>query len=301
MTRPIQIPVGHLCRSIALALVLVLGSACGDGPPYASVRSDDWRQLADRLPTDTGGEMRAVPGDRIPEAANGFFLYAPAGHEEADSRYPLLIFFHGKGEIGDSVSDTGELERVASLGPPGLIRNGTWDPPVPFFVFAPQAHPETYWEHVPDLIQVLLDSYPIDRSRIYMTGLSMGGYSTWWTQGTLGDHSQVAAAVPICGGLDERRLTLDAAAENLTSVPTWAFHGGRDTVVPPGESIRIVQRVNALSPEVPVRLTLFPHLPHDSWTAVYSSDLGTPTDPAWDPFDTDIYSWMLQYRRVSRR
>ena len=119
--------------------------------------------------------------------------------------YPLLVFLHGSGERGDSNDNPDALNLLLRNGPPRLIDRGEWAPPHPMIVVSPQCH-NGWWN--PDDVRALLEwvdlHYPIDRTRIFLTGLSMGGYGTWSYLGRFGGEAEdplpIAAAAPIPGG-----------------------------------------------------------------------------------------------------
>ena len=102
--------------------------------------------------------------------------------------------------------------------------------------------------------------YKVDKQRMYLTGLSMGGYGTWTLAAA---YPRVfAAAVPICGGGDPKK------AEQLVHLPIWAFHGAKDSVVPPSRSETMVEAIKTAGGKN-VKLTIYPDAGHDSWTQTY--------------------------------
>jgi len=262
----------------------------------------------DRLPPDTGGTQTALPRD--PDAADaapfGLHIYLPGGMDDSPMPYPLLVFLHGSGERGDSAADPAILATVLHNGPPRLIDRGQWNPPHPMIVVSPQCHGSS-WDAalVRQLIAWIDGHYPVDRTRIYLTGLSMGGYGTWNYLGRYGadagDTLAVAAAVPICGG----GSTGQAAA--ISGTPVWAFHGTADTVVRPFASVDLIKAIGALDPPVAPRLTLYDGVGHDSWSRTYDlSGLGQglaayPDDPGVTPwlvrYGPDLFSWLFSHRR----
>ena len=286
-----------------MALLLAAGG-CSDSSSGPDLSGDD----LGNLPPDTGGVHLALPRD--PNDADappfGSYLYLPAGLAESRAEYPLLVFLHGSGERGDSAQDPAALDLVLHNGPPRLIARGEWAPPHPLIVISPQCH--TGWWNPADVRQVLewVDQhYPVNRSRIYLTGLSMGGYGTWTYLGSYGgvtgDSIAVAAAVPICGAGNPGQ----AAA--MAGTPIWAFHGTADGTVAPSGSVTMIKAVGGLSPAEPPRLTLYDGVGHDSWSRTYNGDgVGqglsqyaeapdvTPWLVAYDP---DIWSWLLAHRR----
>ena len=196
-----------------------------------------------------------------------YLVYLPTDYEKKDS-WPLLLFLHGAGERGD------DLELVKKHGPPKLIEQGK---PFPFVVVSPQCPMDGWWSTKPLELVALLDEivakYKIDQDRIYLSGLSMGGFGTWMLAAYAPDR--FAAIVPVCGGGEV------LMARRLTHLPVWAFHGAKDQVVPLGRSEEMVDALKKLHGDV--KLTVYPEAGHDSWTATYENP--------------EVYEWLLQQKR----
>ena len=223
---------------------------------------------------------QAVPGRqvprsfRLPGAPDGrgrldYLLFLPASYGvDPDKRWPLILFLHGRGETGTN------LKRLKAHGIPKKVER---QPDFPFIAASPQCPYEYCWRHELPTLNALLDdvvvTYAVDTRRIYVTGLSMGGYGAWALASLY--PKRFAAIVPVCGGGDP------ATVCNLRDVPVWAFHGALDEQVPPDQSQRMVDALKACGGDV--RLTLYPDLAHDSWTRTYD----TPT----------LYDWLLQQHK----
>jgi predicted peptidase len=131
-------------------------------------------------------------------------------------------------------------------------------------------------EELKQLIDHVAGKLNVDTHRIYVTGLSMGGYGTWRLAAA---HPElIAAAVPICGGVN---IDPEKMARPLTRVPIWAFHGAKDPVVPITESKQMVEAIERAGGEV--RFTVYPDAEHDSWTQTYD--------------DQEVYDWLLKHER----
>lgn len=196
-----------------------------------------------------------------------YLLYLPPGYAESDEEWPLLLFLHGAGESGL------DLERVKAHGPPKEIEKGR---DLPFIVVSPQCRRvEDWWPVVP--LKALLDAvehdYRVDRERIYVTGLSMGGYGTWAL--ACDQPERFAAIAPVCGGGVPR------LAPRLKRTPVWAFHGAKDTVVPLSETQRMVDALAAAGGDV--RSTVYPDAGHDAWSVPFAG--------------SELYAWLLSHRR----
>ncbi|MCX6641789.1 MAG: alpha/beta hydrolase-fold protein [Candidatus Bathyarchaeota archaeon] len=195
-----------------------------------------------------------------------YLLYLPKTyHSDQTTRWPLLFFLHGAGERGD------DLQLVKMHGPPKMLEAGK---ELPFIVVSPQVPTNERW--LPDLVVSLLkdifQKYRVDEDRVYLTGLSMGGYGTWET--AMKYPELFAAIAPICGGGDPY------TAWKIRHTPTWIFHGAKDPVV----SIRNSEVMNdALTQFRNVQFTVYPEAEHDSWTETYSND--------------ELYRWFLSHKR----
>lgn len=215
------------------------------------------------------------------------YLLSLPSNPAAAKRWPLLIFLHGAGERGS------DLSRVAKHGPTKLIRGENLSPAEAavaplvrdsFIVAAPQC-PEGSWWNSTDvlaLIDHLLATQPVDPDRIYLTGLSMGGYGSW---SLLVNHPQrFAAVVPICGGGQGIELLVSTTAHR-TAVRTcgvWVFHGAKDPTVPLSESERMVALLRRNQAE-DLQFTVYPEAKHDSWTEAYANP--------------ELYAWLLRHTR----
>lgn len=194
-------------------------------------------------------------------------LLKPAS-EEADS-YPLVIFLHGAGERGSD--NEAQLTHIADLFTDVDNRSA-----FPCYVLAPQCPAKSWWaahnsdgsmkaEPTPpmklviELIDKIVKEYKIDQSRIYITGVSMGGFGVWDLLSRFPE--KFAAAVPICGGADPM------AATRIKHIPQWIFHGARDKVVHPNHSRRMVKALQQAGANP--TYTEYPDVAHDSWVKAY--------------------------------
>ena len=194
-----------------------------------------------------------------------YLLYLPKDYEQQES-WPLLLFLHGSGERGE------DLELVKMHGPPKLIAAGQ---DFPFIVVSPQCPKDRRWEPI-ELVALLNDlsnKYKVDDDRIYVTGLSMGGFGTWQLASYAPDR--LAAIAPICGGGEKHWV------KQFAHLPVWAFHGAKDTGVPLERSQVMVDELkkNGGNP----KLTIYPEAGHDSWTETYDNP--------------ELYKWLLEQKR----
>ncbi|HEY2840887.1 MAG TPA: dienelactone hydrolase family protein [Pirellulales bacterium] len=221
-------------------------------------------KFADKTFKFTGGEYK----DEV-------FHYRLLSPEkiEPGKKYPAILFLHGAGERGDDNED--QLKYF-----PEQMAKPEWREKYPCFLIAPQCREGKSWSGfsrpkdpaaVSEQMQVaegilaeVEKEYPVDLKRVYLTGLSMGGFGSWQLAMRRPEH--FAALVPICGGGDETR----AAA--LIKLPIWAFHGAKDNVVKPELSQKMIEAIKQAGGNP--KYTEFPDAGHDSWTPAYSDPAG---------------------------
>jgi dienelactone hydrolase len=245
----------------------------------------------------------------------GYYEYLPPGYGSG-AKQPLLIFLHGFGGNGDGTS--AQLPNVINdAGIASYIANNGWAADRPFVVLSPQhnfidspaypypcdgpfggsclmQHQHDYGNPLPAgsacwapsevhaFLDYALAHYNVDATRVYLTGLSCGGYGVWESLAQFG-AGRIAAAVPIAG---DGRPALGSSGCALASAPIWAFHGDADDVVDPAGSADTVAGLRACPapPAKELRLTIYPGVDHNSWDHAYSGSQGQ-----------DIYGWMLGF------
>lgn len=198
-----------------------------------------------------------------------YSLYVPKDYAPTSKKkWPLIIFLHGSGERGE------DLDVLTRNGPPKMIAAGH---AFPALVASPQAPDHDTWDphSVKGLVDALKREYHIDEDRIYITGISMGGYGVWDT--IMAFPHTFAAAVPICGSAGVKFV----AAERIKHVPVWIFHGADDTVVPATNSQRIYDAL--VEAGGTPKLTIYAGVGHDAWTRTYE--------------DQDLWEWLFAQKR----
>ncbi|WP_206678803.1 dienelactone hydrolase family protein [Alienimonas chondri] len=202
-------------------------------------------------------------------------------------KYPLVVFLHGAGERGSDPTVLAKHFFPAMLSEEYRER-------FPCYIIAPQCPKDGRWANrdwrdpenadgsmsapmaaASDLVDAALEEFPIDTDRLYLTGLSMGGYGTWDWSVRKADFW--AATAPICGGGNPD----DAAA--LKDLPLWVVHGGADNVVPPRLSRDMVAATVAAG-GAPIYIE-YPDVGHDSWTPAYATPDG-------------LIAWMFRQRKT---
>lgn len=185
--------------------------------------------------------------------------------ENTKDKKPLILFLHGSGEKGN------DIEKVKVHGPFKYLKTHTLDA----YVLAPQCPENEYWdsEVLYRLILKIQKEYNVDPNRIYLTGLSMGGWGAW---NLAFEHPETfAALVPIAGFVDRVPMIENC---KIATIPIRIFHGLLDDVVDVNYSITIYKKLKSCNSDI--KLTIFDDANHDSWTRVYDNK--------------EIYDWMFQ-------
>jgi len=229
--------------------------------------------------------MQAIDAHIYEDGQGGELPYRLILPEEADGPRPLLIFLHGAGERGD------DNERQLIWGKALMLQAAQEFGAV---VLAPQCPKEQKWT-VEDwaepgvtfagepsdpmrltqaLIDELIAKHNIDSDRLYLVGLSMGGYGTW--EAVSRWPKRFAAAAPICGGADT------GYADQLTDLPLWVFHGENDPVVQVQYSRDIVQAIRDAGGDP--KYTEYPGVGHNSWTPAFA--------------EPELLPWLMSHSRA---
>lgn len=204
-------------------------------------------------------------------------LLYPKNYDKNDKSkiYPLVLFLHGAGERGDSSLT------VKHIGAWALQEKNRED--YECFVLVPQCEKKNKWVEVDwsadshtqpkemskymnltvQLLEELEKELPIDSTKVYLTGLSMGGYGTWDLAARF--PQKFAASVPICGGADEK------TADSLKNMPIWVFHGALDQIVKPERSRRMVEAIKEQG-NTDVHYTEYEKVRHGSWKPAYEDE-----------------------------
>jgi predicted peptidase len=221
-----------------------------------------------------------------PPVPFGYRLLRPPDLEPGQL-HPLILFLHGAGERGSDNS-----RQIAYL--PAWLAEPAWREAFPCYVLAPQCREDDRWRDVssadaastpqaaeptPDLaaaaaaLATVVAEEAVDTRRIYLTGLSMGGFGAWELATRMIDR--FAALLPICGGGDE------STAARLKDLPIWCFHGAEDVVVPVERSRSMIAAVQAAGGSP--RYSELAGVGHDAWTTAYR--------------DRDVLEWLFAQRR----
>jgi predicted peptidase len=210
-----------------------------------------------------------------------YLLYLPRDYSaKPKERWPLMLFLHGAGERGTNVW------RSDLHGPAKYIAA---HPDFPFIVLTPLCPSNEVWskEVLTNLLDETIQKYHTDTNRVYLTGLSLGGFGTWDL--ALACPEKFAAVIPIAGGGNDLPIILARLGyctpqyvAALKSLPFWAFHGGKDGAVPHEESERLIASLKALG-VAEAKVTIYPDATHNSWERTYNNP--------------EVYDWLLQHHR----
>ncbi|MFA7227944.1 MAG: prolyl oligopeptidase family serine peptidase [Melioribacteraceae bacterium] len=239
---------------LSLLLISLIFAACSpDITRNAAVRLEE-KKMASKFEQDVSIK---------------YLLYLPVSYKNGD-KFPLMIFLHGSGERGDN------LELVKKHGPPRLIEEGK---DFPFIIVSPQCPQGIRWKTntLIALLDEIIGNYNVDEDRIYITGLSMGGYGTWKLANEIPER--LAAVIPICGWGDSWTIC------EIGDLPVWAFHGEKDNVVPSQKTSDLINALKRCGGNA--RVTLYPEAGHDSWTETYNNP--------------EIYEWLLKQTKSGRK
>lgn len=228
----------------------------------------------------------------IAQNSGGFYEYLPAGYSSTGTEtYPVIIFIHGLGEKGSGSAST--LPLVLKNGLPKVISQGKFPASFTvngrtskFIVISPQFATWPGALQVGQVIDYAKKTYKADASRIYVTGLSMGGGCVWDGAVNTANAPRIAAIVPVCGARAASATGARVIATNNMAV--WALHNESDPTVVSSYTKGWIAAINtAPAPNPKARMTIFPVSGHDAWTKSY--------DPNYREDGKNIYEWMLQY------
>jgi predicted peptidase len=243
--------------------------------------------MSEKTPLDCYQVGHVVgPGGRDVNEEFGYRLLVPSEIVPGEV-YPLMVFLHGRDQRGRD--NAAQLKYL-----PAWMAEDARRRAFPCFLVAPQCREDAYWVETPrafdraaprqspraqmqaviDIVEEVVRDFPVDPARLYLTGLSMGGFGTWDLGTRLAERW--AAVAPICGGGDE------LYADRLVGVPVWAWHGAADDVVPVARSRVMIEAIRAAGGEP--RYTELEGVGHDCWTQAY-------TDPQ------GVVPWMFAQRK----
>lgn len=200
-----------------------------------------------------------------------YLLFLPQDYnQDSSKKFPMILFLHGAGERGDNINN------VKTHGPPKIVETKK---DFPFILVSPQCPTGHWWQ--PHELNALLDQiqadYRVDPDRVFLTGLSMGGFGTWDL--AMNYPNRFAAIAPMCGSGNVGRVRF------IKDLPIWVFHGDADPTVPVARSDEMVAALKKAGADV--KYTRYPGVGHDCWTASYNNP--------------ELYTWFLSHHRGEKK
>jgi predicted esterase len=234
-------------------------------------------------------------------SCKGFYQYLPTGYNSSTKSYPLIIWVHGAGQVGQGNSV--DLVKVLEWGLPKIISEGVFpsaftvnDVEHSFIVISPQFMGWPSGVNINAMINYVSNNYRVDAERIYLMGISAGGGGIWdYASISKAYSDRIAAMIPFCGTLSPTQNLAGRIASS--QLPVWAFHNTNDGTVPVAYSRNWVNYINSYvpTPNPLATLTEFPVQSNDAVTAHECWSLATL--PSYKPQGINIYEWLLQYKR----
>jgi predicted peptidase len=198
-----------------------------------------------------------------------YLLFLPKDYAKQTATYPLVIYLHGGSQKGN------DLNKLKLYGLPHLVDQGT---DYPFIIASPQCPDNKYWSTenwFENLYRDLRAKYRVDTNRVYVTGISMGGFGAW--QVAMDYPNTFAAVIPLCGGCNDSTQIC-----RISHVPVWTFHGTADDQIPISETERLINRLEKCNGKAK-----FTRLNGEGHSIQYLYE------------NKAIFDWMLQQKRQS--
>lgn len=247
-----------MSRSLLFVVVLLVPVAAG---------------LAQETPAP-GKQVECTMADQAGDIK--YLMYLPKTYDEdTDQSWPIVLFLHGRGE------SYGPLSLVAKWGPPRFAQRGD---DLPYILVSPQCPKDGRWsdetrqQQLTRFLDTLVEKHRVDQDRVYLTGLSLGGYGSWTLAAD--NPERFAAVVPVCGGGSP------ADAAKLKDLPIWVFHGDQDRAVPFAKSVEMVEAIRDVG-GAKIRFTSLEHVGHNCWSSAYAMP--------------ELYDWMLKQKASANR
>ena len=276
-------------------LIRLTFSMCTAGILLAGCKKDSSTSVAPSADKpETAAAIQTAVTATVSSNIGGFYKALPARYDSTTKKYPLLVFLHGIGELGNGTTD---LSKLLANAVPKLLNQGSFPAQFTvngssysFIVINPQFKDWPVPADVNAMVDYAIAHYRVDESRIYVAGLSMGGGVAW--DYAVAYPSRIAAVVPICGAswIAQDKMGTVAGA----NLPVWAFHNNDDGTVPVTTTTNNVDNINSYKPSVLAKKTIWGSGGHDAWTKA--------TNPATKECDgKNMFEWMLQYTREIKK
>lgn len=215
----------------------------------------------------------------------GYLEHLPADYQTSNKVYPTIIFLHGSGERG--LGTDVDLAKICGSALPKNIKNGhtMCFGSECFIVLCPQTNKWSWKADVMPFLKWAKANYRIDTTRIYVTGLSMGGEGTWFTAvDPLNKPNQFAAIAPVCG----RASYTDGQNVARAGISVWAFHGALDKSIILPAGLNPIMGMRSITGSIPL-LSVYENMEHYIWDKAYSTSNNFHSP--------NLYQWFLTKKK----
>lgn len=232
---------------------------------------------------------------KINNSIGGFYQSLPSKYSERSDKYPLIIFVHGLGQVGNGTTD---LSKVAEEAIIRRIAQKTFPPHVTvgkdaysFIVLAPQFSTHESLAALHGFVEYALKNYRVDQQRIYLAGLSLGGRMVCDYAATY--PGRISAIVPMAGvSKQDETFSSKTSAIAKNNIPVWEFHNRNDQLMSSADAELFISEILEKNPSNKSFISLLSdkgEANHDSWTRA--------SDPSFKVNEKNIYQWMLQFSK----
>jgi dienelactone hydrolase len=243
------------------------------------------------LPTSSITMVLKAVTTSFENVVNGYYVGLPSNYDSVNTRYPVLVYIPGAGQFGNSNVDLplllkdGPVELIDEKRFPSVIKSNGQS--FTMIIFTPQLrwYPSTYT--IRACIDFVKQNYRVDTSRIYLSGLSMGGTLSCDVGSEI--PKTIAAIIPMAGVSKDFESNNKCQLIAQANLPVWAFQNADDLVSDPELAKGFIAKINSFLPVIQAKLTLWSKGGHDAWTKAL--------DPDYKENGLNIYEWMLQYHR----
>lgn len=263
---------------VVLAALAIATVACGQAPQASEIRTGAQLQGAFAAPAELQGVTLVAESMR-------YLVWLPDGYgEDRDRQWPLIVFLHGSGDTDYNAP------WVQSFGLPAVLHAGAQPDNFDFVVLSPQAAGGSAWwtGNTVDVLDALVDeitrTYLIDENRVYLTGLSMGGYGSWFLG--MAHHDRFAAMASLSGSGWRQPVLPPGDVCAMAGLPIRAIHGARDLISDPPPNQAIVALYESVC-ETDVFFEIYPDAGHfETYEQAYR--------------DPELYEWLLDHELSNR-
>jgi len=267
--------------AVLLCVILMFVACKKDKEEPPRINPDDEIEIAPPNLKSIQKEVNAASG--------GYYIALPALYNKTTKKYPLIVFLHGLGQMGNGKED---LDYILNDGIGKILKDKKFPPNIKsgqnnfsFIVVSPQFSKKPSAEEVISIVNEIKSNYRINESRIYLSGLSVGGIVT--TNVAAAYPTRFAAIVPMAGVEIDSTVTSKSEQIARAGLPVWVFHNEDDPMISLFFPQQFVSILKSFKPSVEPKLTIFPYYGHDAWTMAL--------DPSYKEEGRNIYEWMLQY------